>query len=107
MKQFKDMTIEALEKTYETLFAKPTIDMTAVEIESRGETVHHLSLTLLKMETASMQKLHEAMASTGGEMQKALSILENASTESENYLTTVQAVDQALQIISSTLLFML
>ena len=107
MKQFKDMTLQALEQSYVTLFAKPTIDMTAVEIESRGETVHNLSLIILKMETTSMQELHKAMAVTGGEMHKALSLLEKASTESETYLTTVQAVDQALQIISSTLLFML
>jgi len=107
MKQFKDMTLQALEQSYVKLFAKPTIDMTPVEIESRGETVHNLSLTILKMETASMQKLHEAMAVSGGEMQKALSILEKATTESSDYLTTVEAVDQALQIISSTLLFML
>ena len=107
MKQFKDMTLQALEQSYVTLFSKPTVDMTEVEIESRGETVHDLSLIILKMETTSMQELHKAMTATGGEMQNALSLLEKASTGSENYLTTVQAVDQALQIISSTLLFML
>ena len=54
-----------------------------------------------------MQKLHDAMAAKGDEMQHALTTLEKATTESTDYLTMVEAVDQALQLVSSFFLFLL
>ena len=97
--QFKEVAVETLEETFAKLVAKPTIDMSPQEIEIRGETVHDISLKILKIETTSMQKLNEAMSARGDEMQDALTNLEKAATENTDYLTMLQAVDQALQLV--------
>jgi hypothetical protein len=107
MAQDQADAIEVLENVYAKVVSKPTIDMTTQEIESRGEVVHDISLTILQVESADMQKLHEAMATRQDEMQNALTTLEKATTESTDYLTMVEAVDQALQIVSSFFLFLL
>lgn len=106
MGQFQKDAIETLIETYGKVLSKPTVDMTPEEIESRGEVVHDISLTILQVETADMQKLHEAMAAKQDEMQHALTTLEEATTESTDYLTMVEAVDQALQIVSSFFLLL-
>ena len=107
MAQVQEDAIDVLVETYAKVVSKPTIDMTSQEIESRGEVVHDISLTILQVETADMQKLHDAMAAKGDEMQHALTTLEKATTESTDYLTMVEAVDQALQLVSSFFLFLL
>ena len=107
MANVKNNAIEVLVETYAKVVSKPTIDMTPQEIELRGEVVHDISLTILQAETADMQKLHQAMASNEQAMQHALTTLEKVTEESTDYLTMIEAVDQAVQIVSGVFMFLI
>jgi hypothetical protein len=107
MAQIKENAFTAFEKTYDMLFSKPTFEMSSTEISNRIEVMHDVTLKILHLETANMEKLEKAIALQGDEMQLAITNLEKAATENADYLTMLQAVDQALHMVSSSFLFLL
>ena len=94
MAQIKENAFTAFEKTYDMLFSKPTFEMSSTEISNRIEVMHDVTLKILHLETANMEKLEKAIALQGDEMQLVITNLEKAATENADYLTMLQALDQ-------------
>ena len=107
MAQYNQDAFKVFEEVYLKLLDKPTMDMSPEEKASRAETMHEVSIKIMQMETANMQELVAAYDAEGEKMERALETLEQATTANDDYMTMLQGVDQALQLVSNFFLFLL
>ena len=107
MAQHNQDAFKVFEDVYLKLLDKPTIDMSPEEKATRAETMHDVSIKITQMETANMQELNAAYHAEGDNMERALATLEEVTTTNDDYMTMLQGVDQALQLVSNFFLFLL